>query len=249
MISFDEVVAYITDYDPQFPGAIEGASPGEIAELEALIGGELPEVYRDFLAVMGRNIGWIDVQHFDFRVGTVIEYYRRDSAIPVRRFLRIGSDTKDPSFNPHLQLSYVAPELEVVAFPGCTPATLAEITAGYMKPVAGSMQEMISRPAFRIFEIFGPGRRPVIIRTAVHESGQIDRLESMLLEQYGLQPVFWSSRPVRGYTSPNMAMEVAQLIGRPLEILMRVDNSEEQDRIARALARQLKAQISSPPAP
>jgi len=252
MISFDEVIAYIADYDPWFPRSIEAASAGEIAELEALTGGELPEAYHDFLAVMGRHTAWIDVQRLDFRIGTVLDYYRRDDALPVNEFLRIGSDTKDPSFNPHLQHSQhslAASNAKVVVFPGCTPATFADITARYLNYVAGSLQEMVCRPAFRIFEIFGPERQPVMIRADVGIAGQIDQLEAMLLAEYGLEPVFWSNGQVRGYASPDIALEAMQFVARPLEILLRVTDQVKQGSIARSLAARLNARISTPSPP
>jgi hypothetical protein len=248
MLSFEEVIDYIAGYDPSFRGSIEGASEEEIAELEALTGSELPEVYREFLGVMGRNTGWIDIQRLDFRVETVLDYYRREDALPVGEFLRIGSDTKDPSFNPHLQLSLVEPELKVVAFPGCTPATFATITARYLSYLAGSMQEMFSRPAFRIFEIFGPGRQPVTLVVRERIRGHVLQVDAMLREQYGLEPALWSTSLARGYTSPGMAVETEQLSG-PLAITLRVDDLEEQHRIVRSLAAQLDAEISPPAAP
>jgi len=248
MILFEEVMAYIADYDPEFPDSIEAATKGDILELEALTGRELPEVYRNFLDVMGRNTGWLNIQNLDFRIGTVLEYYRRDNALPVDEFFRIGSDTKDPSYNPHLQMSLVAPELKVVAFPGCTLGTFAETTARHMKWIAGSMQEMFSRPAFRIYEIFGPWREPVVIRVDKSQSGQIDRLESMLLGEYALEPEFWSSSQVRGYKSSEMAVEAAQLGGQPLEIHLRANDLDKQRSIARTLATKFEAQVSAPSA-
>lgn len=249
MISFDEVIAYISDYDPQFPASIEAASAAEIAELETLTGADLPEVYRDFLAAMGRNTGWIDVERLDFRIGTVLDYYRRDDALPADEFLRIGSDTKDPSANPHLEMSWGAADYNVVVFPGCTRDTFADMTARHLNYVAGSLQEMICRPVFRIFELFGSGRQPVLIRAGAGAASQIDQLHAMLLDDYGLEPLFWSSAEVRGYTAPGIAIEAMQFVARPLELVLRVDDALKQDSIARTLAARFNAQVSSPSPP
>ncbi|MDH3493873.1 MAG: SMI1/KNR4 family protein [Acidobacteriota bacterium] len=246
MILFEEVLAYIMDYDPEFPDSIEGASEGEIIELEDRTGGKLPEAYKNFLEVMGRSTGWINIQKLDFSIGTVLEYYRRDTALPVDEFFRIGTDTKDPSYNPHLQMSIVAEDLKVVAFPGCTPETFEETTARYMTWLAGSLQEMIARPAFRIFEIFGPDREPRSIRTETNQPGQIDKLEALLIDQYKLEKEFWSSNEVRGYKSDEMVVEAAQLGGRPLELLLRTEDPDQMNLVSRSIAATVDGDVGAP---
>ncbi|WP_310388960.1 hypothetical protein [Roseateles sp.] len=249
MLIFDAVVDYIAGFDKDFRSSIEGASEQELAELEVLIGQDLPDVYRDFLAVMGRSTAWIDIQSLDFRIQTVLDYYRRDDALRVDEFLRIGSDTKDPTFNPHLQLSLVAPELKVVAFPGCNEATFAEMTARHLSQLAGSLPELFSRPAFRIFEIHGADRTPIGLLARKRVRGQVSLVDDLVASRYGLEPAFWSSAAVRGYSAPGIALEVAQLGGRSLELLLRVDDPSEQENIAAWLATQLDAEICSLSAP
>jgi hypothetical protein len=242
-ISFDDVVDYVAGYDVRFPESVQPAAVDEIEELTALIGDDLPEVYRDFLEVMGQNTGWIDVQALDFRVQTVLDYYRRDHALPADEFLRIGSDTKDPSYNPHLQLSLVAEELNVVAFPGCRVETLFDTTAGHLKYLAGSLPQLFARPVFRKFEIFGPARHPLALQTDFGTPQLLEPLEEILCGQLGLQPVFWSNTQVRGYCSADMAVDASQFGIRSMNILLRADDLEKQTRLASELASIFSAKI------
>jgi hypothetical protein len=248
-ISFEEVVNYVAGYDARFPESIEPASVDEIEELASLIGDELPAVYRDFLQVMGRSTGWIDVQRLDFRVQTVLDYYRRDTALPVDEFLRIGTNTKDPDFNPHLQLSLVAEELKVVTFPECTVETLFDMTSGYLFYLAGSLPEMFARPVFRIFEIYGPGRQPVALQSGFGTPQLLARLDTLVREQLGMQPVIWSNEQVRGYRCDDMAVDASQFGIRPMDILIRADDQAKQARLASELAGLFDAEIYAPSAP
>ncbi len=248
MIPFDDIVAYVAGYDARFAEAIEPADVDEIEELAALTGDELPPVYRDFLEVMGRSTGWIDVGRLDFNIQTVLDYYRRDTALPIDEFLRIGSDTKDPAYNPHLQLSLVAADLKVVAFPGCTLETLADVTASQLMQLAGSMQQMFARPAFRMFEVYRPGRRPTALKTGVGTPRLLDQLEPILCGEWGLEPVFWSNSQVRAYRGDDMAVDAAQFGPRSLDLLVSADDAQRQARLATDLAARFEARNYAAPA-
>ena len=91
MTGFDRVVQYVSGYDPDFPTSIRGASEAEIAELESLIGGPLPDSYRGFLLAMGRDMDWVRVDRFGFGIDIVLRYYRRENWLPrVRKVSRDG---------------------------------------------------------------------------------------------------------------------------------------------------------------
>jgi hypothetical protein len=249
LFTFDDVVAYIALYDPRFPESIAGAGDDQIAELETLIKVELPSVYRGFLSTMGRNMGWIDIQRLDLRIETVLDYYRRPDALPVKEFLRIGTDTKEPSYNPHLQLSLVAPEFRVVAFPPCTREFLDTMTSGHLHEIAGSVQQMVCRPVFRIFEIFGPGRRPLLIRARSFVYDHARQIAAILERDFGVEAELWSSEVVRGYKSGDMAVELSQLGRAPAEMLLRVNGVDEQLRTAASFARMMGGEVLEPSPP
>jgi hypothetical protein len=75
-MDMDELVNFVSRYQPDFPAAIQGASPEEMAELERLAGMALPSTYIDYLSRMGRDDGGFDVGGGSTtEIGIVIEYY------------------------------------------------------------------------------------------------------------------------------------------------------------------------------
>jgi hypothetical protein len=76
MANMDELVNFVSRYQPDFPAAIQGASPEEVAELGRLTGMALPSTYIDYLSWMGRDDGGFDVGGGSTtQIGTLIEYY------------------------------------------------------------------------------------------------------------------------------------------------------------------------------
>jgi len=62
---------------PDLDEQVEGASPAEIASVEALAGHELPPFYRWFLATMGRSMGPLSMG-IDLSIDAVLGSYRDD---------------------------------------------------------------------------------------------------------------------------------------------------------------------------
>lgn len=61
--SVDDLISYMTRYKPAYPQTLRGANPEEIAELERLVGRELPPHYRQYLERMGHNDGGLKFGH------------------------------------------------------------------------------------------------------------------------------------------------------------------------------------------
>jgi hypothetical protein len=72
----DDLINFVSTYDPAFPTRIRGASPEEIAELERLAGLSLPPAYKNYLLRMGRNDGGFDVGGGSTtKIDALLEYY------------------------------------------------------------------------------------------------------------------------------------------------------------------------------
>jgi hypothetical protein len=56
-----DFLGYVSQQEPEFSSTIAGATPEEIDRLQFLVGRPLPESYRQFLSIMGKDPGWIDV--------------------------------------------------------------------------------------------------------------------------------------------------------------------------------------------
>lgn len=70
-------IEFVSQYDPNFPYKIQGASDSEITRFEQLIGRPLPTFCRDYLSRMGHEHGGIDIGRNDAKtdIGTLIKYY------------------------------------------------------------------------------------------------------------------------------------------------------------------------------
>ncbi len=158
--SLQRVLAYAQDLDPGFKGAIEGAFPQEISELESLLGRPLPESYRVFLERMGRQLDWLEPGgsgRFDLSVSTVLAYYRAENWLPSYAYIRIGSAIDGSRRHPHLALGSGEPT--VIEFPGCTRDMFVKTVALHSETLAGSLTEWIAEPIFRMRELEAPSRR------------------------------------------------------------------------------------------
>ncbi|TGO02265.1 hypothetical protein PN36_27820 [Candidatus Thiomargarita nelsonii] len=70
-------IEFVSQYEPDFPSKIKGASDSEIMQFERLIGHPLPTFCRDYLSRMGHNHGGIDIGRNEAKtdIGTLIKYY------------------------------------------------------------------------------------------------------------------------------------------------------------------------------
>jgi hypothetical protein len=239
-MDFFDVVDYVCEFDPQFAGSVDPATDEQIAELEALRGAPVPESYRGFLSTMGASMGWIDIRKLDFRIDTVLEYYRTETWLPADEFIRIGTDPKDTAFDPYLALSPLSGDPEVMQIRACTAETFADTRFGGGRlQLAGSLAQMVCLPVFEMFEIYGPGRRP---ERLVSPSWRPEAMQDAARRVAGLgfEPLFWSSEAGRGYRREDAAIQLVQLRGFPLQALVRADKADEQTRLAEVLGEELE---------
>ena len=82
-----QMEALVGRLPPVADPAWKGATPEQIAEIEQIASGNLPDFYRWFLAKMG---GTLDSPREDFRASTVIATYRQGIVQPDPRYLLIG---------------------------------------------------------------------------------------------------------------------------------------------------------------
>jgi hypothetical protein len=75
---------------PNLAAGWEGASASEAAELEAIAGRPLPDVYRWFLSRMGRSMGPMSYPTVDFSAPGILAAYAEGAIVPDERFLLIG---------------------------------------------------------------------------------------------------------------------------------------------------------------
>src|SRR5262245_13634576 len=75
----DKFLAYVVQFDPDFPGRIRGATPQQLAELEQLSGIPLPRSYTAFLLKMGVDDGGVNLTvDGTTNIKEMIAYYRSE---------------------------------------------------------------------------------------------------------------------------------------------------------------------------
>jgi hypothetical protein len=236
MTIFERLVEYTAAFDPKFPAAIAGALPEQIAELESLLGGPPPEIYHDFLRVMGHSMDWIKIRRMDLRIETVLGYYRRENWLPRNRFIRIGEEHEEPRLHPYLMIDYPPEEPTVVCFPACRPQEFDDVISSSLEPLAGSLQELVAMPVFRTFEVRAGGRVPDLLREPGWRAGAIRKAEDALAA-LGFERLWFSSAWGQAYRSRGAAIEVTQHIGYPLEISVTAGDERERERLSGELLR------------
>jgi hypothetical protein len=89
------LIDYISQYAPDFPTTIRGASSAQIIRLEELIQRPLPPSYRAFLEFMGESTGTLELWqgNMDTSIETVIDHYSGTEWLPPPEFIFFALDT------------------------------------------------------------------------------------------------------------------------------------------------------------
>jgi len=100
-----ELLAFISRYEPGFPQRIRGATEKEIEKLERLAGQPMPAAYREFLAAMGKDAGDSHSGNEDLRFQLVLRFYEMYGKSWSRDYVFIGQLNVEPPVDYYLELS------------------------------------------------------------------------------------------------------------------------------------------------
>jgi len=70
--AIDRCIDYCATYDPSFPSRIRGATPEQLARLDAAAGRPSSELHRRYLERLGNDSAWLDLGPFDARIEPLI---------------------------------------------------------------------------------------------------------------------------------------------------------------------------------
>lgn len=140
------LIDLIEQYDPGFANRVQGASSEELHHLEEQIGRPLPGSYKDFLSLMGKDLGGFETPQVDLRLERVQDFYDVTEPQPPSRFIFIGAHEDDPYMDYYLDCG-------VPADTGC-PVVRAEMPEQLAKPEKlwrsfASFEDMLFVWAFR----------------------------------------------------------------------------------------------------
>lgn len=140
------LIDLIEQYDPGFANRIQGASAEELHHLEKQLGHPLPGSYKDFLSLMGKDLGGFETPQVDLRLERVQDFYEVTESQPPNRFIFIGAHEEDPYMDYYLDCG-------VPAGTDC-PVVRAEMPEQLVKPEKlwrsfASLEDMLFVWAFR----------------------------------------------------------------------------------------------------
>jgi len=118
MLTLPELIEYLDSLQPGFRGRISGASPAAIAELERLAERRLPPIQREFLTLMGEDLGGLCAGFVgaDMRVEALLEHFRENGWRPPEPFSLLGVDDDGLPIDSFLRCAPELAEPELVQF-------------------------------------------------------------------------------------------------------------------------------------
>ena len=238
MTAFEQIVEYANKFDAKFIKTIEGATPNQIKELQSLLNAPIPDLYIDFLQVMGRNTDWIKIQDLDFNIEAVLKYYRNENWLPADRLIRIGNDNHDIELDPYLKIDTID-ESPVVRYPPFKKENFEQIYILKQDPLAGSLPELFAMPIFEMFELRVDGRNPIILLTEEWEYEAMENLERAA-NSLGFEKLWFSSESGHAYhRDDKTAIQANQWDGYPLQIFISSKKDNQADFVAGELLKKL----------
>lgn len=96
------LIDLVEQYAPGFASRIQGASSEELHRLEEQLRHPLPNSYKDFLSLMGKDLGGFETPQVDLRLERVQDFYEVTEPQPPHRFIFIGAHDEDPYMDYYL---------------------------------------------------------------------------------------------------------------------------------------------------
>ncbi len=140
-----EFITLVERYDPDYSRKLRGASPEEIRDLEGLAGQPLPESYREFLTLLGKDMGGLEIEGVDFHIERILEFYRSGDWPPPKGYILFAIQEDDPQMDYYLECTSPGRrDCPVVRFP-----SMGEFSReGYFDSLDPSLNDFLLSLAF-----------------------------------------------------------------------------------------------------
>ena len=226
----NDLVSYITEFDPAFPSRIEGATREELDQLEGLARRNLPSDYREFANLLGHRDGGL-------RIGN-------DSSTDVRELIAYYSDVRaDGNWDDMIPENAV-----VIAYSGVrTPELCLELQPDGARviysqaneklgPCADSVEKLAFRSAFSNF------RRKRLPTSVIYEATNdsiTTATASSVAQRLGFAPEWFSDSVCQCQTRGDALLLFQCILGRPLWLRLSSGDDRELDEVGRTLQHEL----------
>ena len=209
-----EFISLVERYDPSYSRKIQGARTAEILQLEELAGHPLPSRYREFLALIGKSMGGLELEGVDFRIERITDFYQSGEWVPPAGYILFGMHEEDPYLDYYLECSNErTQDCPIVRFPSEGEFSKEK----YFYPLDPSLNDFLLSLAFsekrmerfNLQRVFIPAssrkeQGPDIIKSSAALASTIDERAKKL----GFERVAESSTVYRFYDQESAALYV-----------------------------------------
>ncbi|RKH90596.1 SMI1/KNR4 family protein [Corallococcus sp. AB045] len=223
---------YVSSLDPQFTSRIRGARPEQIAAFEKLVGRSLPESYRSFLEMMGRDDGGLNITvDGTANISDLIDYYQEE--------LKPG-DWEPPPDTIIIGVGAISlPEIGLLCATGAEPRVIFATNKQALGAYATSLEKLLCRIAFDSYRM---SKKPRAFYTSSYESiGRKHVLTQAraLMVSFGFVVLEFSDDFFLGGEMPGAAISVSQYEKQGMALSITATRQEEVDRIGAAFVQGL----------
>lgn len=233
MQTFERLIETLAQHAPHDAGSIEGASTDEIAELERAVGSPLPEIYKEFLLIMGEKIDWLCPSNSRFDIESLTKYHASEEQRPTNEYLAIGLAEEDPFFDTFLEFGQNG-ETTIVMMPQDLETDFEELKEDWRHPQAGSLPEYIGSTAIRTYKL---SKMPLSIRLAADygkEKSLLSRVDATL-NPFDLRSLWFSNDWVKVFDSDDATVIATHFPDGVLALDIAATNNERFDDIQKSL--------------
>jgi hypothetical protein len=217
----DRAIEEIARRDQRFPNQIRGASDDEIGALEQYASRAVPPDHRDFLRRMGHSSDWLVLETGDFSIDALITYYASGLPPPPPGYWMIARGMGDTPADMHLR--HEGEDIwRVVSFPPAPRFNFATFALTHLRPVAGSLPQLLALAALRQLRLPRLPRRAVLEGLGLNQR-YLPRLE-LVLATMGLSPAWYSDDWRLIYDDTELAIVAAELPDCPCVVIIHTLN-------------------------
>lgn len=236
MNTIERAITYIARFDPKFRDQIAGAPIAEIDRVQNLLGAPIPPVHRQFLLRMGASTDWVSLRQADFSVQALIRHLEQAPWRPPPGFHLIGVDEGEARCHVYLKGAEKDEEMAVVSLPDLDKSEVREID-NWTTAEAGSLAEMLCRPAFQIFRLSKCACEETRIMFKRKE-GVLDVADEVG-RGLGFELLWYSNSYRKYFEKPGVAFVAGSPPGFALSVKVAADRASDVQEVWEALGNKL----------
>lgn len=206
-----DLIQLVERYEPRYSQKIRGATLEELQRLEQWVGRSLPACYREFLALMGKDMAGLEVEGVHLEIDRITGFYSSGHWQPPSGYILFGIQEDDPYLDYYLDCTSSADsDCPVVRFPSEGEFSKEE----YFYPIDPSLKDFLLSLAFsakrmELFDherVFTPSTSSLPRAGLISTRAEIVHLIGERALQLGFERVAPTAQAYRFYDHPEAAI-------------------------------------------